>query len=45
MKKDEDFNDNEKYDSFIRGGLNSGFTDDQINFLWEWFEYIDNPYH
>lgn len=28
---------NEKYDAFIKNGLASGFTDDQINFLWDWF--------
>lgn len=24
------------YDTFIRSGLGAGFTDDQIDFLWEW---------
>lgn len=26
------------YDAFIRSGLNVGFTDDQVDFLWK---YID----
>jgi hypothetical protein len=24
------------YDEFIKNGLNAGFTDDQINFMWEY---------
>lgn len=26
------------YDPFIRGLLNVGFTDDQVDLLWFWFE-------
>lgn len=26
---------NQLYDEFVRNGLNAGFTDDQINFMWE----------
>jgi len=28
---------NELYNSFIKRGLEVGFTDDQIDFLWEYF--------
>ena len=28
----------ELYDSFIRNGLAVGFTDDQIDFLWTYFQ-------
>jgi len=35
------------YDTFIRAGLSNGFTDDQIDFLWDIFaEYeplIETP--
>jgi hypothetical protein len=31
MKKEK----NQLYDEFVRNGLRAGFTDDQINFLWE----------
>jgi hypothetical protein len=27
----------DKYTNFIKNGLQAGFTDDQINFLWDWF--------
>lgn len=30
----------EHYDSFIRGALNVGFTDDQVDFLWNWIHAI-----
>jgi hypothetical protein len=30
-----------RYDSFIRGALSAGFTDDQVNFLAEWFDLED----
>jgi len=35
MGKEEE---NEFYDGFIRNGLACGFTDDQINFLWDMYE-------
>lgn len=28
------------YDRFIRSGLNAGFTDDQLNWLWGWMKEI-----
>ena len=33
-------NDNAIYDKFIRSGLAIGFTDDQIDFLWDWINEI-----
>jgi hypothetical protein len=33
-------NDNAIYDKFIRSGLAIGFTDDQIDFLWDWINKI-----
>lgn len=31
---------NDQYTNFIKGGLSVGFTDDQIDFLWEWINDI-----
>lgn len=32
------------YDKFVRQGLAIGFTDDQIEFIWDWIlEAILNP--
>lgn len=28
----------QEYTDFVKSGLNVGFTDDQIDFLWSWFE-------
>lgn len=25
-----------KYDTFVRQALSAGFTDEQLDFLWEW---------
>jgi len=32
----------EKYDGFIRRGLFVGFTDEQINFLWDYINLKSN---
>ena len=37
MSKEED---NTAYDRFIKNGLAIGFTDDQIDFLWDWINEI-----
>lgn len=29
------------YDRFIRAGLSAGFTDDQINFMWEYLALFE----
>jgi hypothetical protein len=32
------------YDLFVRQGRNVGFTDDQIDFLWDWiYAGVSNP--
>lgn len=28
------------YSTFIKHALRAGFTDDQVNFLWYWFEFL-----
>ena len=32
--------DSERYDRFVRGALNAGFTDDQTDFLEHWFSEL-----
>ncbi len=32
--------ENKQYDTFIKSGLAIGFTDDQIDFLWEWINEL-----
>jgi len=31
---------NERYTLFINEARNSGFTDEQVNFLWEWINKL-----
>jgi hypothetical protein len=37
---DNNEKDNELYNAFIKNGIASGFTDDQIDFLWEYINEI-----
>lgn len=36
----ENLKDNKLYDEFVRRGLDAGFTDPQIDFLWEFMNRI-----
>ena len=32
------------YTLFIKSGLNIGFTDDQVDWLWYWIEKLNSPF-
>lgn len=40
-KNGEDCHCHKNYDRFIRNGLAAGFTDDQVNFMWEFLVLFD----
>lgn len=29
---------NEEYTEFVNAGLSAGFTDEQVNFMWEYYQ-------